>query len=284
MITPFTQRGDLDLEATERLVEKQIAGGVDGILVLGTTGEAPALSAGERRTLLEAVREMSRGRCALMAGTGTNNTLMSLEFTRQAVEAGYDYVLVVTPYYNKPTQQGLYQHYSLIASEAPEAKIVVYNVPGRTGVNILPDTVVRLFEDHENIVAIKEASGKLDQVSQLVGRGVPVMSGDDALTLPMLSLGATGVISVASNIVPGMVSQMVKAALDGDFAQAREVHHRLFPLFKALFVETNPGPVKAAAGLLGLCDPYPRPPLAQVEANTVDLLRDVLTQLGLLSN
>jgi 4-hydroxy-tetrahydrodipicolinate synthase len=282
LVTPFTQRGELDLEATQRLIEHQIRGGVDGILVLGTTGESPALSDGERKTLLAAVREMVGDKAALVAGTGTNNTAKTIAQTAEALEMGYAFALVVTPYYNKPTQDGLYLHYSLICSELPSARLIIYNVPGRTGVSISPDTVARLKRDFpENIVAVKEASGSVDNASALIVSGITVLSGDDSLTLPMMAVGAGGVISVASNPAPGKVSAMVKAALEGDFKKASALHRELWPLFKVLFIETNPGPVKAMLAEMGLIGPYMRPPLAPVSEKTLNEIRKVIKELSL---
>lgn len=282
LVTPFTQRGELDLEATQRLIEHQIRGGVDGILVLGTTGESPALSDGERKTLLAAVREMVGDKAALVAGTGTNNTAKTIAQTAEALEMGYAFALVVTPYYTKPTQDGLYLHYSLICSELPSARLIIYNVPGRTGVSISPDTVARLKRDFpENIVAVKEASGSVDNASALIVSGITVLSGDDSLTLPMMAVGAGGVISVASNPAPGKVSAMVKAALEGDFKKASALHRELWPLFKVLFIETNPGPVKAMLAEMGLIGPYMRPPLAPVSEKTLNEIRKVIKELSL---
>jgi len=282
LVTPFTQRGELDLEATQRLIEHQIRAGVDGILVLGTTGESPALSDGERKTLLAAVREMVGDKAALVAGTGTNNTAKTIAQTAEALEMGYGFALVVTPYYNKPTQDGLYLHYSLICSELPSARLIIYNVPGRTGVSISPDTVARLKRDFpENIVAVKEASGSVDNASALIVSGITVLSGDDSLTLPMMAVGAGGVISVASNPAPSKVSAMVKAALEGDFKKASALHRELWPLFKVLFIETNPGPVKAMLAEMGLIGPYMRPPLAPVSEKTLNEIRKVIKELSL---
>lgn len=282
LVTPFTERGDLDLEAMQRLVEHQLRGGVDGILVLGTTGEAPALSDGERKTLLAAIREMVGNKAVLVAGTGTNNTAKTIAYTAEALEMGYGFALVVTPYYNKPTQDGLYLHYSLICSEIPSVKVIIYNVPGRTGVSISPDTVARLARDFpENIVGVKEASGSVDNASALVSAGMTVLSGDDSLTLPMMAVGAKGVVSVASNPTPGQVSAMVKAALKGDFNKASSLHHELWPLFKVLFVETNPGPVKAMLGEMGIIGPHLRPPLAPVSEKTLIEIRKVVKELSL---
>ncbi len=282
LVTPFTERGELDLEATHRLVEHQLKAGVEGLVVLGTTGESPALSDGERKTFLAAVREMVGEKAILVAGTGTNNTAKTISYTAEALDMGYKFALVVTPYYNKPTQEGLYLHYSLICSELPGAKLIVYNVPGRTGVSIMPDTVVRLQNDFpENIVAVKEASGSVDNASALVGKGITVLSGDDSLTVPMMAVGAKGVVSVASNPAPAKVSAMVNAALKGDFKKASALHHELWPLFKVLFVETSPSPVKTMLAEMGIMGPYLRPPLAPVSEKTLAEIRKVIKGLSL---
>ncbi len=282
LVTPFTERGELDLEGTQRLVDHQLKAGVDGLVVIGTTGESPALSDGERKTFLAAVREMVGDRTTLIAGTGTNNTAKTIAHTAEAMETGYGFALVVTPYYNKPTQEGLYLHYALICSELPKSKIIIYNVPGRTGVSISPETIVRLSRDFpENIVAVKEASGSVDNASALVSAGITVLSGDDSLTVPMMAVGAKGVISVASNPAPKKVSEMVNAALSGDFRKASALHHELWPLFKVLFIETSPGPVKAMLGEMGITGPHLRPPLAPVSEKTLAEIRRVIKDLSL---
>ena len=279
LVTPFTERGEVDFEGFERLLKRQLAAGVDGLLVLGTTGEAPALSDEERVEVLKFVRERAEGRATLIAGTGTNNTAKTVKYTAEAVELGYRYALVVTPYYNKPTQEGLYRHYSTVAKEVPDAEIIVYNVPGRTGVKILPETVERLVKEHSNVVAVKEASGSVDAATALIVRGIDVLSGDDSLTVPMISVGVQGVISVLSNVLPGDTKRMVDAALKGDFEAARRVHLKLWGLMKALFAETNPGPVKAALEITGVCGRWVRPPLAEVKPETYSRLKELLEAL-----
>jgi 4-hydroxy-tetrahydrodipicolinate synthase len=262
LITPFRD-GHIDEAALRTLVQRQIAGGVSGLVPCGTTGEAPALSAPEWERVVAVVVETADGRVPVLAGTGSNNTATVVERTRRARSLGADGALVVTPYYNRPTQDGLYRHFAAIA-EAVDLPLVLYNVPGRTGVNLLPETVVRLA-DSPGIVGIKEASGSLDQASQIV-REAPeafvVVSGDDSLTLPMMSVGASGVISVVSNIAPEAVSTLAAACLAGDFRSGREIHLALFDLCRAMFVETNPTPVKAAAALLGYCSLDVRLPLS----------------------
>jgi 4-hydroxy-tetrahydrodipicolinate synthase len=262
LITPFRD-GQLDEPALQALVQRQIAGGVSGLVPCGTTGEAPALAAPEWDRVVSVVVETAGGRVPVLAGTGSNNTATAVERTRRARTLGADGALVVTPYYNRPTQEGLYRHFTAIA-EAVDLPLVLYNVPGRTGVNLLPETVVRLA-DIQGIVAVKEASGSLDQASQIV-REAPeafvVLSGDDSLTLPMMGVGASGVISVVSNIAPEAVTALTSACLAGDFSSGREMHLALFDLCRAMFVETNPTPVKTAAALLGYCSPEVRLPLA----------------------
>lgn len=262
LITPFRD-GQIDEPALRELVERQIAGGVAGLVPCGTTGEAPALSAAEWDTVVGTVVETARGRLPVIAGTGSYSTTNSIERTRRARELGADAALVVTPYYNRPTQEGLYQHFTAIA-DAADLPLVLYNVPGRTSVNLLPETTLRLAQ-HPGIVAIKEASGSLDQSSQIVcdaPEGFAVLSGDDSLTLPIMGVGGTGIISVVSNIVPEAVSALTAACLAGDFTSGRAIHLALFDLCRAMFCETNPVPVKAAAALLGYCTPDVRLPLA----------------------
>lgn len=262
LITPFRD-GQIDEPALRALVDRQIAGDVDGLVPCGTTGEAPALSAREWEQVVAVAVETAAGRVPILAGTGSNSTAASIERTRRARELGADGALVVTPYYNRPTQEGLYRHFATIA-EAVDLPLVLYNVPGRTGVNLLPETVVRLA-DIPAIVGVKEASGSLDQASQIVNEapaGFVVLSGDDSLTLPIASVGGRGIISVVSNIAPEAVSALTATCLAGDFAAARAMHLAMFDLCRAMFVETNPVPVKAAAAMLGFCTPEVRLPLA----------------------
>jgi 4-hydroxy-tetrahydrodipicolinate synthase len=262
LITPF-RGGRVDEPALGALVERQIAGGISGLVPCGTTGEAPALSALEWDRVVSLVIEAADRRVPVFAGTGSNDTATAIERTRRAAMLGADGALVVTPYYNRPTQEGLYRHFAAIA-EAVDLPIVLYNVPGRTGVNLLPETAVRLATI-PGVVGIKEASGSLDQVSQIVREAhsdFVVLSGDDSLTLPMIGVGATGVISVVSNIVPEAVASLTSACLTGNFGSGRALHLALFDLCRAMFVETNPVPVKAAAALLGYCTPDVRLPLA----------------------
>ncbi|MGI9252379.1 MAG: 4-hydroxy-tetrahydrodipicolinate synthase [Thermomicrobiales bacterium] len=287
LITPFRD-GNIDIPALRRLVEYQIAGGISALIPCGTTGETPSLTEREADLVISTVVETTNGRIPVIAGTGSNGTHVTLERTRRARELGADAALIVTPCYNKPTQDGLFAHFTAIA-DAGDLPIVLYNVPGRTSVNMLPETVLRLA-NHPNIIAIKEASGSIDQASQITA-GAPstfaVLSGDDSLTLPIVSVGGTGVISVLSNILPGPVAALSAAALAGDLTEARRLHLALFDLCRAMFCETNPVPVKAAAAMLGLCRDevrLPLAPLSEASRRRVELAleaSDLVTALAL---
>ena len=276
LITPF-RNGEVDVEALEGLVEFQIKGGVSGLVPCGTTAETPALSEGEDRLVIETVVRVAAGRVAVIAGTGSNSTDMAIKYTRMAEEAGADGSLQVTPYYNKPTQEGLYRHFAAIA-ENTNLPLVLYNIPGRTSVTMSAETTARLAEV-PNIVGTKEATHSMDMSSdirRLCGEEFCILSGDDSLTLPIMALGGNGVISVASNVAPAAVSGMVGALLGGDFERGRELHYELLPLFRALFVETNPIPVKAAASLLGLCSDEMRLPMVPLADEKLSGLREVM--------
>ncbi|MGH2535576.1 MAG: 4-hydroxy-tetrahydrodipicolinate synthase [Thermomicrobiales bacterium] len=281
LITPF-RHGEIDEPALRRLVDFQIANGASGLVPCGTTGESVTMTAAEHARVVEVVIDQAAGRLPVIAGTGTNNTRVTIEQTRHARSAGADAALVVVPYYNKPTQEGLYRHYAAIA-EASDLPLVLYNVPGRTGINMQPETILRLAEI-PTIVAVKEASGSLDQVSEIV-IGAPdhfgLLSGDDSLTLPIMSVGGRGVISVVSNIVPRPVADLTAAALRGDFATARTVHARLFDLCRAMFIENNPTAVKTAAGILGLCSDELRLPLTAMSDPNRRRLEAALRAFGL---
>ncbi|HEU0165737.1 MAG TPA: 4-hydroxy-tetrahydrodipicolinate synthase [Thermomicrobiales bacterium] len=263
LITPFTTGGEtVDETALRNLVEFQIANGVSGLVACGSTGETPTLSLEEFTRTVSIVVEQVAGRVPVMAGTGSNDTATTVARTRLASELGADIALVVMPWYNRPTQEGLYQHIRHVAEQSP-LPIVIYNVPSRTGCDILPVTVARLAQI-ENIIGIKEASGDVDRTSEIVHATDPsfvVLSGDDSLTLPIISVGGQGVISVVSNIVPQAMSALTTAALAGDFRTARGIHMELVDLSRTMFVETNPVPVKAAAELLGICTSEVRLPL-----------------------
>ncbi len=282
LVTPFRD-GQVDEPALRNLVERQIEAGVDGLVPCGSTGEAATLSHAEHRRVVEIVVDAARGRVPVVAGTGSNSTREAIDLTRHAKEAGADGALLISPYYNKPTQQGLYEHYAAIARET-EFPLVVYNIPGRTASNILPETMARLAEI-EQVVGVKEASGDLEQVSKVVNlcpEDFAVLSGDDALTLPILAVGGRGVISTSSNLAPAEMAELVRAFRAGEPDRARDVHRRLLPLFEVLFCETNPIPVKAAVAMLGAIGEELRLPLTPLSAPHRERLRGVLKELGLL--
>jgi 4-hydroxy-tetrahydrodipicolinate synthase len=280
LITPF-RRGELDEQALRQLVDFQIAQGINGLVPCGTTGESVTLTEFEHDRVIEIVVEQAAGRVPVIAGTGTNNTRLTIERTHHARAIGADAALVVVPYYNKPTQEGMYRHFAAIA-EATDLPLILYNVPGRTGVNMTPETVLRLAEI-PTIAGIKEASGNLDQVSQIVGSArsdFTVLSGDDSLTLPIISVGGRGVISVVSNIVPAAVVELTATALRGDLSAARSLHHRLFPLCRAMFLDNNPTAVKTAAAMLGLCSGELRLPLTDMSPANRQALEQALRTWG----
>ncbi len=284
IVTPFTKIGAIDEVRLRELVEFQIAGGVTGIVPCGTTGESPTLDHHEHNHVIELVIKFAGKRCQVVAGTGSNSTAEAIELTRHAKTAGADATLQVAPYYNKPPQAGLYAHFRAIA-EAVDIPQILYNIPGRCGVDIANETAARLRRDlPKQIVGLKEATGNVDRVSQmrqLVDKDFSIFSGDDSLTLPMLAVGAQGVISVASNVVPREVSEMVQTALKGDFVRAGQMHAKLFPLFKDLFIETNPIPVKAALALAGKIEETYRLPLVPMSDVNKAQLRKTLAGLGL---
>src|SRR3954449_10810868 len=278
LVTPF--RGDdLDLAALEKLLDGQFAGGVTGVVAIGTTGESPTLSHEERETIIRKCVELSKGRCSVLAGTGSYSTRDAIEATKHAEQSGVDGALVVSPYYNKPSQEGLFRHFKAIA-DSTSLPIMLYNIPGRCGGDINGDTVLRLADACPNIVSIKEASGSVERVSELRGRlpdTFTILSGDDSLTLPFMAVGASGVVSVASNLIPSEVCALVAAFQKGDAAAAEKMHRRLFPLMKDLFLEPNPVPVKTALEWRGLMSSACRLPLSEMtEANSARL-RQTLT-------
>jgi len=283
LVTPFDEDGRIDEDTLAMLVDRQIEGGVQGLVPMGTTGESPTLDHEEHIRIIRLVAEHCGGRVPVIAGTGSNSTAEAIALSRRAGEAGATATLHVAPYYNKPTQEGLYRHYRKIAEET-EIPIVVYNIPGRTGRNIENSTMLRLAE-HARIAAVKDATGNLAQLMNLI-QSKPdrfvVLSGDDNLTLPMITLGARGVISVASNLVPEAVSRFVGLALKGSIGKAREEHYRLLPLFEALFIETNPIPIKAAMALSGLIKETYRLPMCPLSAENRARLVQVLEKLELL--
>ena len=280
LVTPFTPEGAVDYEAYGRMVDRQVAAGVHFLVPLATTGETPTLSAGEKTAIYQVVKEHAKG-LPLMPGVGVNSLPDTLGNIHLLEPLGAEALLVVVPYYNKPTQQGQYEYFKAVAAET-SLPVIIYNVPGRTGANMLPDTVIRLATEVPNIRGIKEASGNYDQVSEILRRapeGFTVLSGDDDMTLAFMATGAHGVISVASNIAPKEVTQMVEAMQRGNLAEARRLHHRLFPLFKACFVESNPIPAKAALAQLGVIGDMVRLPLAPASPATRTLMQNVLDEL-----
>jgi 4-hydroxy-tetrahydrodipicolinate synthase len=283
IVTPF-KGGKVDEPALERLVKAQIKGGVDGIVPVGTTGESPTLSYEEHIEVVARTVNFAAGRVKVMAGTGGNSTEEAVYLTKAAERAGADASLQVSPYYNKPTQEGLYQHFKTIA-RATKLPIVLYSIPGRCGIEIGIDTVQRLAKDCKNVVGIKEAGGVPDRVSQLraaLGTKFVILSGDDSLTLPFMAVGADGVVSVASNVVPKEVSQMVRLFASGNAVGALKIHAKLFPLFRNLFIETNPVPVKAALALKGMLQEEYRLPLVKMQANNHAVLKQTLESCGVL--
>ena len=281
LVTPFRDDA-VDEDALRALVERQIAAGVDGLAPCGSSGESATLSHAEHRRVVEIVVAAARGRLPVLAGTGSNSTREAIELTRYAKEAGADGALLISPYYNKPTQEGIVAHYAEVA-RATDFPLVVYNIPGRTASNILPSTLARLA-DIDPVVGVKEASGDLAQVSAVVAvcpDDFSVLSGDDALTLPLLAVGGRGVISTSANVAPAEMVDLVRAFRAGDLERALRTHQRLLPLFDALFCETNPIPVKAALGLLGLVSDEIRLPLTRLTDANRERLQVVLKEIGL---
>lgn len=284
MVTPFTEDLKVDLKRTAELTEHLIELGSDGLLVTGTTGESPTLTAEEKVALWETVIKAARGRVPVMAGTGSNNTEQSIALTKQAQAVGADAILLVTPYYNKPPQNALYAHFKAVA-EATKLPVMIYNVPGRTSRNIDAPTVLRLAREVPNIVALKEAGGNLDQVSEICRQapeGFTVYSGDDSLTLPMLAVGAKGIVSVASHLIAGQLREMITGFEGGAWQKARDIHLKFFPLFKGLFFTTSPSPVKAALKLTGFPVGGLRLPLLPLTEKEEEYLRGILVDVGLL--
>ncbi|OGX07812.1 MAG: 4-hydroxy-tetrahydrodipicolinate synthase [Omnitrophica WOR_2 bacterium GWA2_47_8] len=285
IVTPF-KNGKIDEATYKKLIEFQIKNGTSGIVPCGTTGESPTLSHEEHKRVIELCVETVKGRVPVIAGTGSNATAEAIELTKHAAKAGATGALIVSPYYNKPTQEGLYRHFKAIAKEV-NIPIILYNIAGRTGVNIEPVTMARLAADCKNIVGVKEASGSLEQmqvIKNLCPKDFLMISGDDALTLPLLSIGGVGVISVAANIVPKDIARVIELFNKGQLKEAQSLHLKLLPLIKALFLETNPIPVKEAMGMLGLCSPDLRLPLCPMSEANHAKLRDALKVYGLLNN
>ncbi len=293
IVTPFSAKGGpasggqnlaVDEKKLRDLVDFQIKNGSSGIVPCGTTGESATLSFEEHERVIEIVIQQAKKRIPVIAGTGSNSTEEAIKLTRDAAKAGADASLQVSPYYNRPTQRGLYEHFKKIA-DSVEIPIILYNIASRTGVNIEPETIAKLAQDCKNIVAVKEASGSLDQMSrirQLSPKEFVLISGDDSLTLPVLSIGGAGIISVVANIVPGDVAELVAAFEKGDLKKARDLHFKLLPLIKAVFLETNPIPIKTAMGLLGMCEPDLRLPMCGMSTDNLAKLKIALKDYGLL--
>ena len=283
IITPF-KNNKVDEKRFEELIEFQIKNGTSGIVPCGTTGESATLSFAEHERVIEITIKQVNKRIPVIAGTGSNSTEEAIMLTRQAASAGADASLQVSPYYNRPTQKGLYEHFKAIANSV-DIPIILYNIASRTGVNIEPETIARLAADCKNIVGVKEASGNLEQmarIKQLCPAHFDLISGDDGLTLPVLGIGGTGIISVAANIVPRDVVNMVAEFEKGNLKKAQHLHYKLLPLIKAIFIETNPIPVKTAMGLLGMCEPDLRLPLCSMAPENLEKLRKALKDYGLL--
>jgi 4-hydroxy-tetrahydrodipicolinate synthase len=285
LVTPFKSDGSVDVERMSALVKRQCEGGVRILVPCGTTGESVTMSEDENRRVISTTVEVARAHGArVIAGAGSNSTAHAVSNARAAQAAGADAVLIVAPYYNKPTQEGLYQHFRTVAEAVAGLPVVLYNVPGRTSSNIAAETTLRLAREVENVRAVKEASGNLAQIMEIIRNrpaGFLVLSGDDAMTLALMALGADGLISVASNEAPGPMSKLVDEALAGRWDAARELHYRWLPLMDVNFVESSPGPVKAAMALLGLLEENLRLPLVPVTEKTRERVREVLAEVGL---
>ena len=277
LVTPFRNNA-IDAAAFEKLIEGQIAAGINGVVAVGTSGESPTLSHDEREQVIRLAVTIAKKRCVVLAGTGSNATHHAVADTKMAEKLGADGALLVAPYYNKPSQEGLFRHFKAIA-EATALPIVLYNIPGRCGVDILPDTVLRLADQCRSIVSIKEASGSVERVSELRARlpeAFTILSGDDSLTLPFMAVGAAGVVSVASNLFPVEVCALVRAYQSGDVKSAAKLHRRLFPLFKDLFIESNPVPIKTALGWRGAISGEVRLPLCEMSETNQTRLRKTI--------
>jgi 4-hydroxy-tetrahydrodipicolinate synthase len=284
LVTPFKSDGAVDEESLTRLIEYQLTGGIKVLVPCGTTGESATMTEEEDQFVIKRAIELARDRAHVIAGTGSNSTAAAIENSKIAKDLGADAVLVVAPYYNKPTQQGLYTHFRTIA-EAVEIPMVIYNVPGRTSCNISAETTLRLARDCANIVAVKEASGDLAQIMKILRErpdGFRILSGDDAFTFAMIALGADGLISVASNEAPELMARLLNLALEGNWDEARGLHYRLLPLMEVNFIESSPGPVKAALAMMNLIQENYRLPLVAIEDRHRTAIRKVLSELGLL--
>lgn len=287
LVTPFKADGAIDEDRLRALVERQISGGVRLLVPCGTTGESATMTEEEDQRVIRITVEVARGRARVIAGTGSNSTAAAIEYSKRARDLGADAMLQVAPWYNKPTQEGLYAHFRAIAEAIPDTPIMLYNVPGRTSSNIAAQTVLRLARDCENIVAVKEASGSLSQIMEILRErpeNFSLLSGDDAVTLPLIALGGEGIVSVASNEIPDLMSQMTELALAGNWTAARALHYRLLPLMEVNFIESSPGPVKAAMAMMGLLQENFRLPLVPIQEKSRTRIREVIAELGLLES
>jgi 4-hydroxy-tetrahydrodipicolinate synthase len=284
IITPFKEDGSVDEECLKKLIDFNIENGVSGIVPCGTTGESPTLSHDEHDRVIELTVQHVNKRVPVIAGTGSNSTAEAVRLTKHAEEVGVDACLVVNPYYNKPTQEGLYRHFKAVA-DSVKIPIVVYNIKGRTAVNVETATLIRLANDCSNIVAVKEASGDINQMKDVIAQrkeGFSVLSGDDNITLELIKAGGNGVVSVASNIVPDRMVAMVKAALDGNFEEAEKINNELAPLFEAEFIETNPIPMKCALAMKGMCNEVYRLPMCELKPENKEKLKQVLEEMKII--
>ncbi len=281
MVTPFDRKLEVDYEGLRENVKLQIEGGVSGLVPLGTTGESPTINDEERKMIIQNVVSEAAGKVPVIVGTGTNSTEKTVKYTKEAEKLGADAALVVSPYYNKPSQEGLYKHFEAVAN-ATTLPLIIYNIAGRTGINIETSTLERLSR-LDNIIGVKESSGSIVQIMEVISQ-LPeefvVLSGDDNFTLPLIAMGGRGTISVASNLFPKMVSEMVGSALSGDHGKAKKLHYALLPLFKAIFIETNPVPIKTAMNILGMHAGGVRLPLCELQPQNAERLKSVLSKYG----
>ncbi|MBI2542449.1 4-hydroxy-tetrahydrodipicolinate synthase [Candidatus Woesearchaeota archaeon] len=284
IVTPFRENEEIDEAALRKLVEFQVKNRIDGIVPCGTTGESPTLDYGEHDKVIEIVVDAANGKVPVIAGTGSNSAKEAIEMTRHAADAGADASLQVCPYYNKPTQEGLYRHFSAIA-RAVDIPMVIYNIQGRTAVNLETSTLARLVKEHSNIVGVKEASSSIAQMMDVIDelpKSFDVLSGDDNMTLPLMALGGKGVISVASNIIPREMHDLTEFALKGQFEKAKALHYKLLPLFKGIFIETNPIPIKAALAMKGMIKESYRLPMCGMKPENKERLRKILKDLKII--
>ena len=284
LVTPFNQDDSIDFPSLDKLIDFQIENKIDGILVCGTTGESPTLSTKEKTDIISHSVEYAAGRVPIIAGTGSNDTIESVKMTQIAKDRGADAALIVTPYYNKPTQDGLFEHFRFVA-DSVDLPQIIYNVPGRTGTNILPETQLKIAEECENIIATKEASGDIAQMAEIIHHmpdGFVLMSGDDLLTVPIISIGGNGVISVVSNIMPAKFKKLTDLALDGKYNQARKIHYEMLDIMNMNFIESNPIPVKGALAAMGMIKEEYRMPMFPLKIKNKEIVRAALKKEGLI--